>query len=357
MKAAYLLGVVTFIVASEAHAVQLTELDVGTQHACVVTDCGKIECWGGTANNYGEAYDRYGDYVDVAVGQDHTCALANDGTVECWGDPSDGRLEPWFATQGDFEQIDSFMDFTCAIVSGGDVECWGADGDGQSSSAFFLPDVYSEVVTGVDRACALAEDGSAIDCWGRDLSPFTERFEAFDILPSANDQWAPERFVEIAVGYSHFCAVSDYSRLYCWGDNSFEQVTALNDGVPYAEEVFPGVYRHVGTVWKHVSAGYFGTCGSGRETNGSPTVQCWGYPYSTGPSYPVTQMDPDQLSVGFQHACGLDRGTDTVQCWGNNTSTPGTPHAGGLTDVPPMCGWDFTFPTFPPPFQPIFPGW
>ena len=61
--------------ASTAHAVTPIDIDVGNEHACIVSDCDMTQCWGGPNNTFGEAADRAGEAFEVAVGMDHTCTL------------------------------------------------------------------------------------------------------------------------------------------------------------------------------------------------------------------------------------------------------------------------------------------
>jgi alpha-tubulin suppressor-like RCC1 family protein len=76
-------------------------------HTCVLTESGRVQCWGdGTYGRLGsgESGSRYspGDYVDIgesgepvvglAVGLDHNCVLLTRGAVRCWGNNHQGQL-------------------------------------------------------------------------------------------------------------------------------------------------------------------------------------------------------------------------------------------------------------------------
>jgi alpha-tubulin suppressor-like RCC1 family protein len=127
--------------------------------------------------------------TEVTVGADHVCALTETGAVWCWGDNRKGQLGAGLDTpQSDDPQpvvgiadataISAGSDHTCAVRDGGVVSCWGANDSGQLGNAATEDSPVPVEAAGLERVttltagrahtCALA--GTAPDqeawCWG-----------------------------------------------------------------------------------------------------------------------------------------------------------------------------------------------
>ena len=76
--------------------------------------------------------------------------------------------------------------------------------------------------------CAAAYDGTISCIGGPDTEQFGEAGRAFRDEFERN-QAAPDGvlFKQSALGLLHGCALSQNGRIYCWGRNSFGQVTGL----------------------------------------------------------------------------------------------------------------------------------
>ncbi|MCB9761982.1 MAG: hypothetical protein H6739_19320 [Alphaproteobacteria bacterium] len=109
-----------------------------------------------------------------------------------------------------------------------------------------------------------------------------------------------ERYVQVAVGGAHSCAVRGDGALICWGDA---------DHIP--TEVPEGAFVEV-------VAGRNHTCA--LTTAGS--VQCWGVD-DAGEATPPEDLTFSTLSASGDATCGLRSDTGQVVCWGD--AVPGAP--------------------------------
>jgi alpha-tubulin suppressor-like RCC1 family protein len=173
---------------------------------------------------------------------------------------------------------------TCGLAVEGDVLCWGAGYDGE-----------------------LGDSGLA----GRDSTiPF----------PVAGGR----RYVSLAVGASHACALTSGGLAYCWGSNGSTQA-----GAPRAKTSFnqptlvPGVSNFTA-----IAAGFSTSCGLTADS----LALCWGMVRPEGTfcgdelgtdsrcsAAPVvmSSLHFADLSVGVDHLCGV-AGDGQAYCWLNN---------------------------------------
>ena len=118
----------------------------------------------------------------------------------------------------------------------------------------------------------------------------------------------------LAAGGLSTCALTD-SGVECWGLDDFGQAPAVVAGLNDPEQI---------------AVGFVHACAIDRDTGGNRSVLCWGrndFGQSTAPAL----VDPVQIVAGEYHTCALDRtAPDTTQviCWGRNdtfsqTSVPG----------------------------------
>lgn len=184
-----------------------------SDHACLVTTAGNLECWG---NNW---YGALGiadtamvcdpvpscyrnvpvrvpvpgvTFASVSVGLGTSCALTPDGVAWCWGDNGVGTVgapptdtcwmsgcnpRPTPVSGGlRFRSLRTDHAVTCGITFAGDGYCWGANGAGQlgvgdrTDRATPTPVLggleFRQIVPGVDHTCAVTVSGAAY-CWGK----------------------------------------------------------------------------------------------------------------------------------------------------------------------------------------------
>lgn len=92
----------------------------------------------------------------------------------------------------------------------------GEDGLGPSGAPRFVA-----IAAGGDHTCALAEDGTAW-CWGSDT-----RGQLGDGAPVGEPRAVPVRvagglaFVSLALGEHHSCGIAGGGEAYCWGSGGY----------------------------------------------------------------------------------------------------------------------------------------
>lgn len=321
-------------------------LSVGEGHACVVTEAGRVACWGANdAGQLGLGHTRTIDplvdglaFVDlgsgrtalaVAAGPQFTCALLADASVKCWGLNGSGQLGLG-DTDSRGDQPDEMGDALAAVrdESGGVVLArWIAAGQG--------------------TACAIRTD-DRITCWGNNsygqLGP-AETAVNVPIPRAAVEVGAglvPQQIQIGGPGGAHVCVVlaGPASGLKCWGYNG---VGALGQGDtdPLAPSEFGDAMPWVDlgsdfgpapdqATIADLAVGHRSTCA--RAPNG--VVKCWGYgKYGLGSgdddignqagemgdalgAVPLPGPAAGLFAGGFHFCAILDDGT--VTCWGRN---------------------------------------
>ena len=326
------------------------DFDVGSYHACLVTSCGEVECWG--LDNYGQAATQtYGPatlwgsapYEEVTVGRYHSCALDGDNHVRCWGDNRYGQTTvprpDWF-NQYDFRQIDAGDYHTCGVTTHDDVICWGYNGHSRTTPPAGIK--FESVSAGAAHTCAIEEDGVAVRCWGNASYGRTSG----GIVNASETEWnAP--FSQVSAGTYHTCARSG-GHVHCWGGNQWGQV---NDPMLF-DPPSPGsdIYATTQSGYIDLSAGAYGTCAVNEQQSNDPGsyhLYCWGYQMGLDDkNKPEPLHEPDvgteDVAWGTYAGCWMNL-NDQVQCWGNDFY--------GVNEAPILeaeCDNGFFEPVWPP---------
>ena len=246
--------------------------------------------------------------------------------------------------------LGKFSSRVCVIDSADDLRCWGDSSEhdyleypefasvgsafGKRSSLPSLPlDIGVErkplkVVTSGKHSCVLLDDQS-LKCWGSNT--YGELGVGDNGLTDVNAPspivWpSHEKFKDVAVGWSHTCAIlaRDQS-VRCWGYNSKGQLGLGDESI---RELLQASEKPIdfGDGRKAVSLalGFESSCALLDDGQ----VSCWGAStlagYAGAPDRiwaPGKNVDfgvgrkVRQLSVGFDEACAL-LDDDTVRCWG-----------------------------------------
>jgi hypothetical protein len=162
---------------------RFVDVQVGSRHACALTDAGELYCWG--ANDAGQlglgdsivrsehpqrVDDGGGPWTAMSVGGEHTCGLRA-GVIWCWGQNRDAQV---LAMGGGtvsiptlvpgappLDQIGAGGRHTCGIVAGA-LWCWGhntANGAGMNLTAptrIGALDDWTAISTGSFNSCGIS---------------------------------------------------------------------------------------------------------------------------------------------------------------------------------------------------------
>jgi alpha-tubulin suppressor-like RCC1 family protein len=176
-------------------------------------------CWGELVDSAGEPYVTVIPThvpelhaLGISAGAGHTCALAENYSAVCWGNNDSGQLgdgtfqasaTPVAVLQlaagvgqvaaGGGELEGRLVGHSCAIDKSSQVACWGRGAEGQLGSGIGADAANSQVVL-----LARVFDNS--------------------------DQPTLGSIVRVDLGALHSCALASQGALYCWGDDTFEQL-------------------------------------------------------------------------------------------------------------------------------------
>lgn len=336
----------------------------GTYHACALFNTGEVSCWGGNEDGRlgdGTMLDSTTpvrvagliDAVQIGAGLDYTCARRVNGEVVCWGANDVGQLglgsfsptslvSPNTIT-GQVVGVTNAIDLAvgmhsaCVIdeVNAGDghgvVKCWGRPGELRRSPDYVdaaldfvsgVGDVGPSAVPGIDDAikvdvgnrlaCAVldADSFGEVKCWGEGALGNQNVYSLEEAAAAPVTVIGLNNIIDVKVSdshaYSHVCALRDEragapNELWCWGDNSHEQLgLQLNVGLTPSL----GKPRRTGiTGVASFEVGYRGTCAIFEQTL---DAKCWGDLGYTGISSAMDTADLTSLR-------SADRGGEALQ--------------------------------------------
>jgi alpha-tubulin suppressor-like RCC1 family protein len=350
-----------------------TQMSSGQYSMMAITADGKLNSWGGGAENQSPSVFDAGSFAgtpfaQVDSGYFHACALTDARQAVCWGNDDYGQLgngagvspttQPELVdtsgmngfTSNRFRQISSGGEHTCGINGNGDIFCWGNNNHGQlgigsiggdshlpaqvSTSQVSGETYFIQVSAGGSHTCAITSDGVAY-CWGEDTfgrlgdgGAETDQSEPVAVNPATIS--GETYFRSISAGQFHTCGITVAGKVYCWGSDTNG---ALGDGGGEANALSPSqldttVITGEKSFIKVQSGRYF-SCGitSDRAT------YCWGQndlgqlgDGTINPAYSPSALDNTglpadavlkDLVVGHSHACGItDAGL--AYCWGSD---------------------------------------
>ena len=245
---------------------------------------------------------------------------------------------------------------------------WGSNGEGQlgiglapnatsptTTSLGQRPaqDPFIQVSVGQSSACGVTQSGSAY-CWGDGstgaLGSGTSAVSNVPIQVAQGARQADDTFVSVAVGTSFACGLTGRSKAFCWGTNSVGQLGSGNTNDSASPVAVAGSLEFRSLA---VNTGN----GCGLATNDS--VYCWGSNfyrelgggsvnnYETVPvraSGGALAASPPMASVavGQNHVCATSA-AQTAYCWGMNLQgSLGVPGVGPSAPVAVSGSMSFT---------------
>lgn len=303
----------------------------------------------------------------IATGGDHACSLSAAGVVQCWGSNIAGQLgigntissaipQPVTGLGGGVTALSAGSNQTCALLDTGAVRCWGSNnnnvmGDGTVGGIRITPSAdvtgfstgTTNVAMGFTHGCAVAPSGG-LKCWGENLmgqlgdATIVTRATPVDVVGLTSGV-AASSSVNRGV-----CARTTSGAAKCWGDNSYGQV---GDGVASTgfgdTRTSPVAVSGLTANVSDISAGSDSACAviapagavkcSGRNNYGQ-----------IGDGTTTDRLTPTDVvglsggvasvHVGAGYACARLT-TGGVKCWGNYALGNGT-FTNSLTPTDPI---------------------
>ncbi|MGH9743505.1 MAG: RCC1 domain-containing protein [Candidatus Acidiferrum sp.] len=169
----------------------------------------------------------------------YACAVVG-GTLKCWDWTS---LSPDSVTEIIHSDVDrlSLGNPQCAVLSGGGVKCWSIEYEQQEKRNKLVVqdisglkgEIRSMSAAGFDEqhfACAVDSEG--LKCWGNNFAhPMGRRAGGVRNLPPASIPGLETGVTAVSTELNHSCAIKE-GKVYCWG--SFNFLGELGDKKPQA---------------------------------------------------------------------------------------------------------------------------
>lgn len=223
----------------------------GSWHVCAILSTGRVACWGrneqgqtGSAPAYAaEARELVAPaevpgvsgVASLALAFGTTCAATAGHELWCWGQAKHADHQNLRGSQSEvparIEALAGLSDLSagesgmCGVRDGA-IECWGdlfslvpqEQARGPGAIKIPTPRPARRVRVANSHGCALLRDGEVV-CFG---APYTGALgratdgNAYQAQPAQLVEGLP-RAIDVAVGASMSCAVTEGREVYCWG--------------------------------------------------------------------------------------------------------------------------------------------
>jgi alpha-tubulin suppressor-like RCC1 family protein len=226
-------------------------------------------------------------------------------------------------------------------------------GDGSGSGSAITAFDATQLVAGNAYACMLGgSDGHELRCWGHhEVGELGLGSGEPDVVPLATV--VPGAWQQVSAGLHHACAIDTSGKLFCWGNNTSNEVVPKGGaGAIFA----PVEVDAVGSpAWKQVAAGGSHTCAIAVAGQ----LLCWGNTnvlgiedatgfasFAVPGSAPTASPDWERVAASRDDVCAVSTSRG-VFCFGaeNELGQLGSGSLGSTTMVPP------TPVAFPPPIS------
>ncbi|WGL60488.1 SGNH/GDSL hydrolase family protein [Pigmentibacter sp. JX0631] len=180
----------------------------------------------------------------------------------------------------------------------------------------------SKIYSGSDHSCAVTENG-LVYCWGANSfnQVSVEDSDKSKLTFNLNSKLNLKYIAQMALGEHHTCALNKSGEVYCFGDNQFSQFPELN---VESKEKLPLKIVNLPKI-KEISAGENHTCALSEDN----IIYCWGKNdngqlgnvFTNAKKSDVVRVsninNVRQISAGGNTTCALNS-IGNVYCWGSN---------------------------------------
>lgn len=288
----------------------------------------------------------------ISSGSDHSCAVVN-GYIYCWGRNNKGQLgettrlnrnQPYGIAISTYDRaatdVSAGYEHSCGIINNF-LYCWGSNdfgqlGNGASNTSTSYPvqvggslnnKAVTSVGAGVDHTCAVAN--SQVYCWGANTrGQLGNNSTVASTTPVPVQGLSGLAVTKVVSGDKFSCALADL-RVYCWGDNTFGQIsrsTSSIGGTQLTANLVNGA--PASSAFTDVTAGKDFACaivdGLARCWGNNATRQL-GRASDASNQWQVLNVDgalatqnTSSIAAGDGHACSITNGT--AYCWGAGAS-------------------------------------
>lgn len=270
-----------------------TAITSGGSHMCGLVEGGTAYCWGyngGGALGTGDTtFSQFPVpvsgglmFASISAGPGYTCGVTLDGAGYCWGADwvrFNAQLTPQPLGVGlTFRSISAgIRSHTCGITVSDEAHCWGGsnnvgelgNGDPGQHAQLTVPVSgglrFASISAGSDHTCGVSTEGRAY-CWGWNIWGALGIGSTDTLAHAVPEPVAGNlKFVDLSVGVTHTCGVTENGAVYCWGAGQ------LGNGKGEDRKTVPTLVQ-TSLTFASVASGWGYTCA--LTTDGS--TYCWG---------------------------------------------------------------------------------
>jgi alpha-tubulin suppressor-like RCC1 family protein len=251
--------------AQAADTFRFSAIGVGSQ-ACGLALNQTLWCWGlRRSGSFGDGVDSAVAYVTpvlaasgmtfsrISIGDGYGCGLDVSGGPWCWGDNHSGQIgDGSFVAALTPKPVNGLPALaaliagpgsTCAVGVSGGLWCWGSGRTTVPTAVPNAPPMSLLIAIGYDYACGIGVDSLAY-CWGDETDgKLGNGVVALAYSNSVSAVLGGHKFLTIAAGIGHTCAVATDHQVWCWGSGFRGQLgdggATVSQPVPVAVEGIP----------------------------------------------------------------------------------------------------------------------